>query len=147
VDWGTYAGKDVSGVKFAYVMAPPDALLIYVDAPASKAALVENLAKRVFDGFGKLQGVRRATISLSGKGGRYAGQIGAGKIADFACSPVMGGDGKTPVILRNVLGDPYDDLWQAKVEKARFQDGTFRWELSKESSALYVDDLRIRKRY
>jgi hypothetical protein len=143
---GTFDGHDISGVNMAYVISQPGNLLyLYAECPQSKSDLVKRLAFTLFSTYGNSQGLHNAHIGIRGKAGNYKMTIDNGNTASVQISPVMGGDGKTPVKLENVFGDPYDTLWQAKTI-----DGSFNLSghgfLLKNSNAYYIADMNIDKK-
>ena len=114
------------------------------DAPTQERPSADDLAKRIFTSYGKLQSLEHCPIKLSGKGGTYTLVIDGGKAATLSTAPVFGGDGKRPVMLSNVFGDPYDSLWQAKTINAAFNRAGHQFTL-KGTNAYFIADLKIDK--
>ena len=149
ISHGTFDGHDISGINLAYVIAQPGNLVyLYAECAESKTDITKRLAFTLFGSYGKTQRLHRAKIRISptaAKPGNYRMTIDSGKIASVQISPVLGGDRKTPVMLHNVYGDPYDDLWQAKTIDGSFNNPGNGF-LLKNSNAFYIADMKIDKR-
>jgi hypothetical protein len=99
---GDFSGSDLSGVRFAYAMLMGDWLRLYIDAPdAARRAAAEKFLRALCADWGKLESVRDAKIEITGKGGGYAVNVDGGKTLAFVIAPVLGGDGKTPLVHTN----------------------------------------------
>lgn len=144
---GHFGHRDVSGLSLAWVAASSDRLFVYVDARStSQFKTGESLARVIFaEGFGKLQAVKRAPISLAGEKGRYRLAIDGGKVFEMKTEPVFGGDGRTPVKIDNVMGDPYDALYQGKTVSAAFNGEGASFRLTN-TSAFFQPALRVSKK-
>ena len=154
IDRGTYEGRDISGIAIAFVSAPSGDLFVYLDAKTDAMRQAgEALGKALFgEGFGKWKGIEKAAISLTSDKGSFKLLVDGGRTALLETTPVLGGDGKSAVVLRNVFGDPYDSLTQAKVARASFSgpisaDAVAHGFQLKGTSAFYVERLSIRKRF
>lgn len=143
---GSFGGRDLAGLRFAFVAAPNDALYIYIDARNNRQRdAAEKLTRILFaQGFGTLKAIKDANITLEGKYGTYHFMINGGNVVDMTIEPLFGGDGKGLIELRNVFGDPYDTLFQARTVSARFVDGTVKLDL-RGTSAFFLEDIKIRK--
>ena len=69
---GKFAGGDMSGAKIAYATAPGKWVRAYVDAPdAAKTQAASAFAASALVGFGKVEFVKPAHVSVSGSNGSY----------------------------------------------------------------------------
>ena len=121
---GSYKGIDLTGAKVAYATAPGNWIRFYVDtkSPQQEEA-VTALAKGVFHEFGKVEAVKKASVALTGKAGRYTLSVDGGKILELTTEPVLGGDKKTPLTHGNVFNPLSPTVMQGKTVKATFHDG------------------------
>lgn len=146
IDAGSYAGASIAASRVAFVVTGSGDVFAYFDTGLdANSSAVASLARDLFSPMGTLRAVQPARITLGGREGRYRLEIGEGKSAELSIEPMRGGDGKSPVKMQNVFGDPYDVLFQARAIRGAFKKPGFAFEL-KGTSAFYVDRLRIDKR-
>jgi hypothetical protein len=121
---GSYNGVDLAGAKIAYATAPGNWIRFYVQAKDQRQedALTE-FAKARYREFGKVEAVKKASISVSGKDGRYTLAVDEGKIMQLTTEPFLGLDKKTPMTYSNVLNPVSPTVKQAKTIKGSFHDG------------------------
>ncbi len=99
---GDFSGSDLSGVRFAWAMDMGKWVRIYIDAPdATHRAAAEQFVRALCVDWGKMEVIRDAKIDISRKSGGYAAKVNGGSTMDFEIAPVMGGDGKTPLVHSN----------------------------------------------
>lgn len=139
---GSFAGKDISGVKFAYATAPGDWVTCYVDAPAGKMQAASDLCKAAFGAWGKYGGAKAAKISISGNAGKYTLAVDGGKVMKLTTSPVMGIDQKSPIMLSNINSVLHPTVMQGKVVACTFNDAGHSFEL-KGSNAYFNGKLAV----
>ncbi len=121
---GSYNGVDLAGAKMAYATAPGNWIRFYVEAKDQhqEDALTE-FAKSRYREFGKVEGVKKASINVTGKDGRYTLAVDGGNIMQLTTEPVLGLDKKTPMTYSNVLNPVSPTVKQAKTIKGSFHDG------------------------
>jgi Protein of unknown function (DUF1326) len=99
---GDFSGNDLSGVRFAWAMDMGNWVRIYIDAPDSiHRASAEKFLRALCADWGKMEVVRDAKIEIAGKNGGFATKVNGGSTMDFEIAPVIGGDGKTPLVHSN----------------------------------------------
>ena len=120
---GKFAGGDMSGAKIAYAVAPGKWVRAYVDAPdAAKAQAASAFAAVALAGFGKVEFVKAARISVSGSNGSYTYSVNDGKIMKCSTKMIAGGDGHSPIVHAN-LPDPLNDRFaQGKTVSGSYHD-------------------------
>lgn len=134
---GSYDGKNVAGVRAAYATKPGDWVIIYIDAPtAAKRAAGEALMRAALSGFGKIEAVKNAKVTVGHKGNADWCQVDGGKIMDLKSQAVLGGDGKTPLTYSNIHDALHPTVMQGKTTSATFSDGDKKFEL-KDSNAFF----------
>lgn len=121
---GTYMGKDLSGARIAYAVAPGSWVRVYTQ-PKSKgqSAAVQAFARAVYSGFGKIESVRDANVQMTGSGGKYVVKVDGGKVASFTTVPVLGGDNRTPIVHSNIKDPLYHTVMQGKTVSGMYHDG------------------------
>ena len=138
INSGKFAGKDFSGAKVAVAMAPGNWIVLYVDA-ASKAKREAATAffKTAFKDFGKIEAVKDAKVSISGKNGSYVAEIDGGKVAHLETKPVLGA--KKKVVTISNVNDPINTTFmQGTTVKGSFKDGEHSFTLKGSNS--YFND-------
>ena len=119
---GTFAGGDMSGAKIAYATAPGKWVRAYVDAPDAARAAASAFAASALAGFGKVEFVKPAHITVSGSNGAYTFSVDGGKIMKASTVMVRGGDGRSPIVNAN-LRDPLNDKFaQGKTVSGSYSD-------------------------
>jgi hypothetical protein len=132
---GTFNGVDLSGAKLAYATAPGEWLRLYVEAKDQQQedALTE-FAKGAFREFGKVEAVKKASISVKGRDGRYMLSVDGGKVMALTTEPVLGGDKKTPISYSNIFNPVSPTVKQSKTVKGSYHDGDHSFELEGSNS-------------
>lgn len=140
---GSYMGVSLAGVKIAYGAAPGTWVRVYVDcAIAKQRAAATAFAKAVFSGFGKIEAVKEAKISISGQSGRYTVTVDGGKVMRFVTEPVLGGDNRTPISYGNSHNPMCPDFLQGKVVSGTYQDGERSITLEKGRNSYFNNRMR-----
>jgi len=99
---GDFSGSDLSGVRFAWAMDMGKWVRIYIDAPdATHRAAAEQFVRALCTDWGKMEAIRDAKIEITAKNGGYTAKVNGGSTMDFEIAPVIGGDGKTPLVHSN----------------------------------------------
>jgi hypothetical protein len=121
---GSFAGGDISGAKIAYAVAPGKWVRGYVDVPdAAKAKAASDFAAKALAGFGKVEFVKPARVSVSGSHGDYTYAVDGGKIMKASTRMVAGGDKHSPIVHTNLI-DPLNDRFaQGKTVSGTYHDG------------------------
>lgn len=121
---GTYNGVNLAGAKIAYATAPGNWIRLYVEAksPQQEEAAAE-FGKATFKDYGKLEGVKKASVTLSGKAGRYTLSVDGGRIMELTTEPVLGADKKAPMAYSNVFQPLSPTVMQGKTVKGSYHDG------------------------
>lgn len=141
---GEFNGTDLSGVKLAYAVAPGSWVLLYVDAPkAEQKEAAHAFAKAYYRDWGKLESARDARIAIEGSDGAYTVTIDDGKTMKLKTEPVLGGDGKKPVVIRNTKSKLNPDTKLARTVSCTFKDGGHEFEL-KDSNSYFNDEMKAK---
>jgi hypothetical protein len=141
---GTFEGKDLSGVKFAYATAPGSWVTCYVDAPTqAKKAAGTALVKAAFGGWGKMGPVKAAHIGIQGSGGTYKLTVDGGSIMSLKTGPYPGLDKSRPITYSNINSVMHPVVMQAKTITCDFHDGDKTFNL-KDSNAYYNPAIRVK---
>lgn len=134
---GAYAGKSLAGIGVAFVVDANGQVFTYVDAPSGPLRSGgEAFCQAAFKDFGTNLSVGFQSVKITGTAGAFLVQVGPGTVAELKTSPILGGDGKSPVELRNVHGSLYRSLFQAKVVAGSFKVNGHTFSL-KGTSAFY----------
>lgn len=134
---GSYDGKSIAGCRAAYATGPGEWVLVYVDAPtAAKRKTLTAMMTAALSGFGKIEAVKDAKITLKKKGDHYWGSIDGGKVCTFETTPTVGLDGKTPLTYSNVKDPLHPTVMQGNNVHTHFDDGGHSFDL-KESNAYF----------
>ena len=138
---GKFDGSDFSGAKIAYAVSPGKWVRGYVDAPdAAKAKAASAWAASALAGFGKVEFVKSAHISVSGSNGNYSYAVDGGKIMKASTRAVMGGDGHSPIVHTN-LPDPLNNRFaQGRTVSGTYHDAGRAFTL-KGSNSYFNDQL------
>lgn len=123
---GDFSGSDLSGVRFAWAMDMGKWVRIYVDAPDSAhRAAAERFVRALCADWGTMESIRDAKIAISAKNGGYAAEVNGGSTMDFEIAPVIGGDGKTPLVHSNT----HSQLTSTFLQGSSAKPSVFRDEL------------------
>jgi hypothetical protein len=99
---GDFSGSDLAGVRFAWAMDMGKWVRIYIDAPDPvHRVAAEKFVRALCADWGKMEALRDAKITISGKNGGFVAKVNGGSTMDFEIAPVIGGDGKTPLVHSN----------------------------------------------
>jgi len=131
---GTYKGVDLAGTKMLEAGLAGTWIRVYVDASDTQREAAVALAKAAFSVYGKIEAVKNARIDFSGTDGRYKLAVDGGKIIEMTTEPVLGVDGKTPIILTNVPTAFASIVMQARTIKASFHDANRSFTLENSNS-------------
>jgi hypothetical protein len=138
---GNVGGVSLAGCRGAYATVPGQWVIIYIDAPnAQKHAAAEKMMRYTLDGFGKVEAVHDAKISLTGSRGNYKAVVG--KYFTLVTKPMMGGDGKTPLRYENMHDRVHPDVMGGTTLTCSFKDGNRHFDL-KDSNAFFNDKLMV----
>jgi hypothetical protein len=120
---GTFNGKDISGIRFAYAVVPGEWIKGYVDAPtAAKRNAGMELVKAAFKDWGKMLPPAAAKVSITGSGGRYTLTVNGGSIMKLTTEPVLGLDKKSPITISNINSVLHPIVKQGRVVKCSYSD-------------------------
>jgi hypothetical protein len=134
---GKYMGTSLAGAKMAYGVGVGKWVRIYIDAKSPKQYnAVKALSTSVFKGFGPLEGVRKAKISVTGSKGKYTCTADGGSLMALTTKPVIGGDKKTPLVYSNINNPLHSTVMQGKVVGCSFKDGEHEFDL-KDTNAFF----------
>jgi hypothetical protein len=138
---GDFSGSDLSGVRFAYALLMGDWVRLYIDAPdPARRAAAEAFVRALCSDWGKLESVRDARIDIAPREGGYAVKVDGGKTFEFVIAPVIGGDGKTPLVHTNTHSLITSTFLQGKsAETTIFHDGTRSFEIEAGRNAYFND--------
>lgn len=134
---GSYQGVDLTGVKIAFGLGAGKWVRLYVDAPKpEQREAATAFAKAYSAAFGKIEEVKAARVEISGQAGTYTLKVDGGKIMNLVTEPVLGGDGKTPLMYSNIHDSLHPTVKQGKTVTGKYQDGGHAFEL-KDSNAYF----------
>jgi hypothetical protein len=131
---GTFKGVELAGAKLLEAGLAGNWIRVYVDANERQQEAATALAKAAFAAYGRIEAVRNASISFSGRDGRYRVTVDSGKVVEMTTEPVLGVDQKTPIVLANVPSPFGSSVMQARTIKASFQDGNRSFKLENSNS-------------
>ena len=132
---GSYMGTDLTGAKMAVAFTPGKWVRLYIDAKNDKQKEAATaMAKDYYKAFGPIEATSVAKIDIMGKDGKYTTKIDDGKIMTLETEPMLGGDGKTPVVHKNTKSKLVGDFKQAKTISCMYQDGERKLELKSSNS-------------
>jgi hypothetical protein len=139
---GSYQGRSLAGAKIVYATAPGDWVRLYVDAatPQQRAA-AEAFGRAVYSAFGKIESVKPAHIALTGSAGSYSLSVDNGKIMKLTTKPVLGGNGRTPIVINNIHDPVHPTVMQGKTVSGSYNDGDHSFTL-KDSNSYFNDRMR-----
>lgn len=141
---GTYNGQSISGVRFAYAVAPGSWVTCYVDAPAgAKRNAATALVTDAFKSWGEMGPVKYAAISIAGANGRYALKVNGGATMSLTTEPVLGGNKKSAIEYHNINSVLHPIVMQAKVVHCSYKDGEHSFEL-KDSNAYFNANIKAK---
>jgi hypothetical protein len=144
VKTGTYGGADISGVRIATATEPGKWVRIYIDAPPSQQAAAESFARAAYGPFGAIKSVKTAAVEITGTQGKYTVNVDRGKIMTFRVEPILGGDGKNPIVISNVKNQLTSTFYQGQCVAATFHDGDSQFTLAKGRNAYFNDHMTQR---
>lgn len=122
-DRGTFAGKDLSGVKMAYAVVPGEWVKCYVDAPtAAKRAAGIAMAETAFKDWGTMLKSEAAKIAITGKAGKYTVTVNGGSVMKLTTEPAIGLDKKGPIQISNINSVLHPTVMQGKTVLCTFND-------------------------
>ncbi|HUI07662.1 MAG TPA: DUF1326 domain-containing protein [Verrucomicrobiae bacterium] len=136
---GQYKGVELAGAKIAFATAAGKWVRLYVDArdPKQHDAAVA-FARAYAKDFGKIEDVEDAKVEVAGKDGRYTLTVNDGAIMSLTTEPVLGGDGKTPLVYSNIHDTLHPTIKQGKTVGGSYNDGGHAFQL-KDSNAYFQD--------
>jgi hypothetical protein len=120
---GTYKGVDLSGAKMLEAGLAGTWVRVFVDAAEPQRDAAIAFARAAFSAYGKIEAVKNASIDFSGKEGQYKLTVNGGRIIEMATEPVIGVDGKTPIVLTNIVTAFGSTVMQARTIRGAFHDG------------------------
>jgi hypothetical protein len=140
---GDFAGSDLSGVRFAYALLMGDWYRIYIDAPDPvHRAAAEKFVRALCADWGKLESIRDSKIDIAGKDGGYAVKVDDGKTMEFVIAPVIGGDGKTPLVHTNTHSLITSTFLQGKSARpTEYHDGPRSFEIAAGRNGYFNDKM------
>jgi hypothetical protein len=138
---GDFSGSDLSGVRFAYAMLMGDWFRLYIDAPdPARRANAERFLRALCADWGKLESVRDAKIEITGVDGGFAVKVDGGKTMGYLIAPVVGGDGKGPLVHANTHSLITSTFLQGKsAEPTIYRDGARSFEIAAGRNGYFND--------
>ena len=134
---GTYQGTSLAGVKIAYGLGAGKWLRVYLDVPkGNQREAAANFAKAYGKMFGPVEAVKDAKVAIDGKDGKYTLTVDGGKVLKLVTEPVLGGDGKRPLMYSNIHDPLHSTVMQGASVSCTFNDGGHSFEL-KDSNAYF----------
>jgi hypothetical protein len=139
---GSYKGVSLAGTKIAYATGPGEWVRLYVDTPnAGQRDAAEAFAKAVYTAFGPIEQVKPAHIDLSGEAGKYTVSVDGGNIMQYTTEPVLGGDGRTPIVINNIHDPLHPSVMQGKTVSGTYHDGDRSFTL-KDSNSYFTPRMK-----
>jgi len=139
---GKYMDTSLAGTGFAYGVEPGKWVRIYVDAKdAKQKEAVTALAKAALKDFGPCEGVKDAKVEVTGDGGKYSVKVD--DAFTLTTEPILGGDGKTPLVYSNIHDPLHPDVMQAKTTKCEYKDDKHSFKLDEGCNAYFHPKLKV----
>jgi hypothetical protein len=146
INSGRYQGVDISGTKFAFASSPTNWVRLYIDAKsAQQRKTAEAFARAAYTSLGKIEAVRSSKIQLTGKAGNYKLLVDSGKTISLTTKPILGGDGRTPLVYSNLHDPLHSTVMQAKTVSGSYKDGEREFTLV-DSNSYFHPHLRSKGR-
>lgn len=140
---GKYLDTSLEGCGFAYATEPGSWVRIYVDAKEAKQReAVTALAKAALREFGTCESVKDAKIEIAGADGKYSLNVEEGKVMSLSTEPILGGDGKTPLVYSNIHNPLHPDVMQGKTVACEYKDDKHSFKLEKGDNAYFHTKLK-----
>lgn len=136
---GLYKNADLAGAKIAYAVQRGQWVKVFVDGrDADQRAAAEVFARDALKDLGQMRWVQPGKIDLTGQGGDYLLTVNDGNVMQLVTEPVIGGDGRTPIMHTNTKDPLNPTLCQGKTNRATYNDGEEVFTL--EGSNAYFDE-------
>lgn len=140
---GTFGGKDISGVRMAYAVAPGDWITCYVDAPdATRRAAAVTLCRTAFKDWGKMGPVKSAKITIEVTRGRCKLRVDGGSVMSLDTEPIFGIDKTTAMRYTNINSPLHPEVWQAKTVKCTYRDDDRSFEIE-DTNGYYNPTIKV----
>lgn len=136
---GLYKNADLAGAKIAYAVQRGQWVKIFVDGrDRDQKAAAEAFARDALKDLGPVRWVQPGEIDITGQGGDYLVTVNNGHVLQMVTEPVIGGDGRTPIMHTNTKDPLNPTLCQGKTSRAAYNDGEEAFTL--EGSNAYFDE-------
>ena len=138
---GDVGGASLAGCRAAYATVPGKWVILYIDAPdAVQKAAAEKMMRYGLDGFGKVEAVRNAKISMTGSGGNC--RVTVGSYFTLTTKPMIGGDGKSALVYGNMHDRIHPTVMGGTTIACKYHDGKRKFDL-KGSNAFFNEHLSV----
>ena len=132
---GKYGAGDLSGCNVSYIASNGWVKLYYQVAKKSQVGTLKDWTNAYFSGFGKVQSFEPGKIAFKNAGGSYTLSVNDGKTANVQIKPMLGGDGKKPIVYSNYPDPMIPVIMQGKTVSGAYK-GTDGFAL-KDSNAFF----------
>lgn len=123
-DSGRYGTVGLAGVKVAYAGSGGKWVRVYIDAKNEKQRKAAEAFLRAAEGaFGPIESVKAAKITITRRGYKYTLRVDNGKVMVLTTEPILGGDGKTPLVYSNTHDPVHPTVMQGKTISGKYHDG------------------------
>ncbi len=136
ISHGAYGGKSLSGCQVSYIASSGWVKVFYHVPKKSQVGALNDWVKAYFSGFGKVESFEPAKIALKGTGGSYTLTVNDGATASVQTKPVVGGDGKTPVVYSNYPDPMIPVIMQGRTVTGAYKASAGGFQL-KDSNAFF----------
>lgn len=133
---GAYGSGDLSGCDVSYI-AKDGWVKLYYSAPnKSQVGALNDWANAYFSGFGTVKSFEPAKIAVMGVNGSYTLSVNDGATAEVSVAPILGGDGKKPIVYSNYADPMIPVIMQGKTISGAYKGSDGAFEL-KDSNAFF----------
>jgi hypothetical protein len=142
---GKYNDVSLAGVSVAYAGEAGTWARLYVDAKDAKQKdAVTALAKAALKDFAPCEKVLDAKIEITGSDGKYTAKVSDGKenLFTLTTEPILGGDGKTPLVYSNIHDPIHPEVMQGKTIKCEYKDDKHAFKIEEGSNAYFQPKLK-----
>jgi hypothetical protein len=139
---GVYQNTDLAGARIAFSMMRGQWVKVFVDGrDKDQKAAAEAFAREALKDYGPVRWAQPGKVDFVGQGGDYLVTVNDGHVMQMMTEPVIGGDGRTPILHSNTRDRLNPTLCQGKVSKAHYDDGEETFSL--EGSNAYFDETML----
>lgn len=138
---GAWQNSDLSGARIAYVLIPGHGVKLFVDGrDRDQKAAAASFAGTALREYGEVRHVLECKVEIFGKGGDFLVTVEGGNILQLETEPVLGGDGRNPIMYSNTQNRLVPTLYQGRTRQGLYNDGEDTFKMAG-SNAFFNEDL------